>query len=374
MKLAFCLSYYFPYGGMQQDFMRIATECHARGHEIDAYTTSWEGDKPNWLTLHKITTNKNTNHELIKEFAHQINTLTKPKKYDLIIGFNKMPGLDIYFAADSCFTTKPQYRNILRRITSRYRTYAKLEQQVFTPQSKTQILILSQTEQNKYQTQYNTQPERFHQLPPAVNPNRIPPDNVTEIRNKTRQTYGTKPDDYLLVTIGSSFRIKGVDRSIKALASLPPELKNKTQLLVIGNDKRTEKYQTLAKKLSVEQKIRFLGIRYDIPNLLFASDLLIHPARVESAGMVIVEAIASETPVLVTNNCGYATHVKQSGAGECIPTPYDQKQMNQQLANILNQQTLTKYQQKANTYRQKTDLHNLAKNAADVIEKCAKTK
>ena len=43
MQLAFVLYKYFPFGGLQRDFMRIALECQKRGHQIRVYTLIWEG-------------------------------------------------------------------------------------------------------------------------------------------------------------------------------------------------------------------------------------------------------------------------------------------------------------------------------------------
>ena len=44
--IAFCLFKYFPYGGLQRDFLRIALETQARGFNIRVYTLEWEGDLP----------------------------------------------------------------------------------------------------------------------------------------------------------------------------------------------------------------------------------------------------------------------------------------------------------------------------------------
>ena len=38
MQLAFCLYKFFPFGGLQRDFLRIALACQARGHAIRVYT------------------------------------------------------------------------------------------------------------------------------------------------------------------------------------------------------------------------------------------------------------------------------------------------------------------------------------------------
>ena len=46
MQLAFCLYKYFPFGGLQRDFLRIALACQARGNAIRVYVLEWEGDIP----------------------------------------------------------------------------------------------------------------------------------------------------------------------------------------------------------------------------------------------------------------------------------------------------------------------------------------
>ena len=54
MKLAFCLYKYFPFGGLQRDFLRIALACQARGHTIRVYTLDWEGDVPLGFDLVRV--------------------------------------------------------------------------------------------------------------------------------------------------------------------------------------------------------------------------------------------------------------------------------------------------------------------------------
>ncbi len=44
MRVAFCLYKYFPFGGLQRDFMRIAQTVAARGYQVRVYTQSWEGN------------------------------------------------------------------------------------------------------------------------------------------------------------------------------------------------------------------------------------------------------------------------------------------------------------------------------------------
>ena len=50
-KLAFCIFKYFPYGGIQRDFLKIALQSIELGSRVRVYTLSWVGDVPNDFEL-----------------------------------------------------------------------------------------------------------------------------------------------------------------------------------------------------------------------------------------------------------------------------------------------------------------------------------
>ena len=66
MKLSFLIYSYFPYGGQQRDFLRIANECIQRGHEVDVYAIRWQGDIPEKLNLIKVPVKGRTRVQLYK--------------------------------------------------------------------------------------------------------------------------------------------------------------------------------------------------------------------------------------------------------------------------------------------------------------------
>ena len=70
--------------------------------------------------------------------------------------------------------------------------------------------------------------------------------------------------------------------------------------------------------------VRFLGFREDIPELMAAADMLVHPSRLDVTGQVILEAIVNGLPAVVTGHCGFAEHVEKSGAGIVLPEPFAQ--------------------------------------------------
>ena len=100
-----------------------------------------------------------------------------------VIGFNKIPGLDIYYAADPCFEHKAQtMRNPVYRRTERYKVMAANERAVFEPESAAEVLVITQAQQQDFIDYYATPAERFHLLPPGVSRDRV---KTTELATST---------------------------------------------------------------------------------------------------------------------------------------------------------------------------------------------
>ena len=374
MKLAFCLNYYFPYGGLQRDFLRIATVCQSRGHSITVYTMHWEVERPDGWTINIVKPHGLTNHARARDFARQVMERLAESRYDLVVGFSKMPGLDIYYAADSCYREKVlSNRSLLSRLGGRFRVYSAMEQAVFDPAASTEILLIAEAEKSKFIRHYGTPEERFHLLPPGIERNRLAPPEAPEIRRALRQEFGLEEADFMLLLIGSRFRTKGVDRAIKALAALPQRLRERAGLYLVGQD-RPSRYLSLARRLGIADRVHFLGGRDDIPRFLLGADLLVHPAYIENTGTVLIEAIASGLPVLASQVCGYAGYVEQAGAGKLIPLPFVQETMNEQLAAMLDRKELAVWQSNALNYARSADIFSLPEKAADLIEAAGKRK
>ena len=106
LTLAFCLYKYFPHGGLQRDFLSIALECQAKGHRVRVYTLNWHGDIPEGFDVTIVPVAALTNHTLYERFSEWVRRALVADPVDAVIGINKMPGLDVYYAADSCYEEK----------------------------------------------------------------------------------------------------------------------------------------------------------------------------------------------------------------------------------------------------------------------------
>lgn len=367
MKLVFAIFKYFPFGGLQGDFLRIATECRKRGHEVIVYTQSWDGPVPEGFDIRLITSKAFTNHGKAVSYYKQLQHELKNLDFSGLIGFNRIPGLDVYFAGDNCLVEKATDRFFYRILNPRYRIYSAFEQSIFSPSADTEIMYIAKQQKIDYIKHYATQEYRFHLLPPGIPEDRRRTTDSAATRASIRESNNVGTDEIVLIQVGSGFTTKGVDRSIRALASLPDNVRQKTRLWIIGKN-NPGKFLILAKTLMIASKVEFMGGRDDIPALMAGADLMIHPAVNEAAGNVLLEAMTAGLPVLCTAACGYAHYIKDSGAGRVIPEPFLQPNLNQALSEMLAS-NLPEIGEKGIAFAQVNDFYSRHIIAADIIER-----
>lgn len=367
MKFAFTLIKYFPFGGLQRDFIQVAQTCLARGHRVDVFTPYWNGETPTGLNVKVVKLRAFSNHRRRLALAREVHRRTRGNRYDAVVGFSKMPGLDFYFAGDSCFAERIESKPFWYRFTGRCQSYLSLEQAVFDPCSRTQIFLLAENDQRLYQRYYNTPSERFHLLPPGIARDRLRPSDSQKIRYQLRQELGITQDAHMILMVGSGFRTKGTDRAMKAFAALPDTLRTKAVLVIIGKD-NFRPFNRLAKKLGISGQILFFHGRDDIPRFLFSADLLLHPAYREAAGIVLIEGMAAGLPVLATDVCGYSPYIRKADAGRLIPSPYRQEALNRLLPEMLSSPHRETWAANGQQYVRRHDVFSMHARVADIIE------
>ena len=117
--------------------------------------------------------------------------------------------------------------------------------------------------------------------------------------------------------IGSGFRTKGLDRSLRAIAALPIELKSRIKFFVIGQDNPSE-YISQAQKLDIAHIVTFFSGRDDVPRFLQGSDVLLHPSYAENTGGVILEALVAGLPLNSFRCVWICTLCKGSTSGNAV--------------------------------------------------------
>ena len=103
MRFAFIIFKYFPFGGMQRDMLRTANELLKRGHSVEIFCLSWQGDAPAGIKVHALPQQGWFNFMRYQRFIDATFKQINADKFDFTFGYNRMAGLDAHFAADPCF-------------------------------------------------------------------------------------------------------------------------------------------------------------------------------------------------------------------------------------------------------------------------------
>ena len=307
-----------------------------------------------------------TNPARNRRFARWVHDDLERRPVDLVVGFNKMPGLDVYFAGDPCFEEKMQTRRPgACRLLPRYRHFAEFERAVFGDERQVNILTIARSQKAAFQRHYGTVDTRFFALPPDIGPMETPDGSNT--RRWLHQEFHLSEDDLVLLFVGSGFITKGLDRLLAAVASLPNSLGGRVHLFVVGED-RQRRFARLAARLGIRDRVRFLGGRDDVSRFLHGSDALALPARSEAGGLVILEAIAAGLPVLATEVCGHASHISKANAGILSPSPFDQVRFNTAVCEILTSPKRESWRENGRRYAASGALSGGTRTACELIE------
>ena len=370
MHIAFAIFKVFPHGGVARDLRKLVAACLARGHEVRVYAMVWEGAPLPGVDVVMLPGRGLRSHVRQRRFAARVAAHRQRHHVDLLVGMNKMPRLDVYYAADSCFELKARtQRPWAYRLTPRYRHFAEFERAVFAPDVRTRILTIAPHQEDAFRSVYGTPVFRFHALPPGIERSRASgrADQATAVRAE----FGVGPAERLLLFIGSGFVKKGLGRLLVALASLPDPVRATVRLVVVGTDKAA-RFKRLAVRLGVADRVCFAGGRDDVPALLHAADGFALPAEDEAAGMVILEAAVAGVPVLVTGNCGYAPWIAENAAGLVTPEPYHQARFNTDLLCLLTSEDRSTWARNGRCLGADESIYAMAPRAVDLLERLAR--
>lgn len=370
MQIGFCLFKYFPYGGIQRDLMKLARECLDRGHAVRVYVGQWDAPPPvENLEVVVVPMTGFANHTRYARFAAWVREHVQSHPVDLLVGMNKMPGLDVYYAGDSCYAEKARtQRSALYRLLPRYRHFVRFEKLVFQAGAETEILTISDNEVPFFRKHYATPQQRFHPLPPGIDRDRAASADAHRVRAEFRRELAISDAEQMLLFVGSGFIKKGLDRVLLAVKALPATLAASTRLIVVGND-NPEPFRRMALRLGIAPQVQIFAGRDDIPRLMQSADALLLPAYDETAGMVILEAMIAGLPALVTENCGYARYLADAQAGLIAPLPFDQGAFDAQLVELLTSTERPRWRANGLAFADRPDIYRLAEVAVDHLER-----
>lgn len=300
MKIGLFLHRYFPFGGQQRDFLGVAQALIDCGHTPEVFVMDKTDPLPlpNNVPIHRIRCNAWTNAGQAKQFSQEASSLADQLGVDVRLGFVKMQKLDFYFCADPCLKAKV---SAWKACLPRYGTYLQLEAETFRKEGKTRYFALADEQVEAYAKSYGVDRRRFEVLLPNLH---------SSLQNGSSE----RESGLRVLFVGSDFRRKGLDRLLAACAKIIVRHGDaQPEIIVVG---KGEVPSDLCQACEINGwKVRAVGPQLDVRPFYATSSVLIHPARSEPGGLVLLEAMSQGLPVIATDVCGYARFVREANAG-----------------------------------------------------------
>ena len=120
---------------------------------------------------------------------------------------------------------------------------------------------------------------------------------------------GIKEDDYLVMMVSRFHQSKNQLGVAEALMWLPVKYK----LVFVGDGKLEDDVKKYCQKNNLMSRVKFLGMRKDIPRLLKTADIVVQYSFFEGFGITAIEAMASGKPVIASNVPGLSQVVEGAG-------------------------------------------------------------
>ncbi len=156
--------------------------------------------------------------------------------------------------------------------------------------------------------------------PPLI-PNGIPTDEYApnpDTRAQWRQAHGIEPHATVLTHVGRFAPPKNHALLIEAFAQVRSDAP--LYLLLVGGGELENAVREQVAALGLQERVRFLGVRADVADILRASDVFVLSSRVEGNPMSVMEAMAAGLPVVSTAVGGVPELVREGVTGLLVPS------------------------------------------------------
>lgn len=130
------------------------------------------------------------------------------------------------------------------------------------------------------------------------------------VRNKKRKELGVE-DKTVIGHIGQMYYVKNHDFLIDIFYEFQKNNPNSILLLVSDGPDRS-KIELKVKNLGIENKVKFLGFRDDVPELMLAMDCFVFPSIHEGFPLTLIEAQSAKLPCIVSDTVTDAVKLSNS--------------------------------------------------------------
>ena len=180
-------------------------------------------------------------------------------------------------------------------------------------------------------------PERITVIPRGRDPDRLGRPSPQR-RDRARRELGLAMDAEVLVNVGRQEHQKGQHLMLDAVARLAPERPRLVALVAGRTGHASPALKRRVAELRLGDRVRFLGHRDDLPEVLAAADVFVFPSLWEGLGGSLLEAMALGLPI-VASDLDAIREVVDDGVNGLLVPPADPPALAEAVASLLDDRT-----------------------------------
>lgn len=313
MKLALIRRQFSATGGAELYLQRLLQALVQSGHEPHLFAESWEGHLDG-VQLHAVPVDGDRAVRPVR-FADAVAAELAKHSFDVTFSLERTHPQDVYRAGDGVHRVwlerrrhfAPWWRRPFVGFGTFHRNMLQLEAHTFDPASTRHIIVNSEMVKREILEHFHFPAGRIHLVRNGIDLARYRRGQ----RNATRERFGIKPDDTLLLFVGSGWERKGLRFVLRAFHRLKAP---RVKLLIVGKGKPP---------FAVPDGAIFAGPMSDVENTYAAADLLLFLPIYEPASNVVAEALVSDLPVITSSLNGASEIITPRKNGTVIADPRD---------------------------------------------------
>jgi UDP-glucose:(heptosyl)LPS alpha-1,3-glucosyltransferase len=341
MRLALIRQRYTPYGGAERFIEGALEALLERNVAITLYTREWP--QTNLQLIEPHICNPFYLGSLWRDwgFARAVSRAVGTTKANLVQSHERVLCCDIYRAGDGVHAVWLEERlrgaSVLARLRVAlnpwHRYTLAMERKLFESPWLRTVICNSKMVRDEIKARFHLHDERLPVIYSAVDSVAFHP-GLREHRERVRARYKIPAEATLFLLVGSGYERKGVATAIAALAALPES----AYLMVVGREKRINRYKRLARKLGVRERIAFVGPQLDVKPFYGCADVFVLPTIYDPFPNAALEAMACALPVITTTKSGAAELVMEHDAG-LVCTSRDTQALAAHMRTLLDAET-----------------------------------
>lgn len=141
---------------------------------------------------------------------------------------------------------------------------------------------------------------------------------TSQEKNRIKQKlFQANNEDFIITSIAALHPRKGLKYLFQAFKQVQEKHSN-SKLIIIGEGPEKKSLEKLIKNLDLFNKVMLLGHQDNIPGILKSSDLFVLPSVKEAFGLVLLEAMAAQLPIIASNVGGIPEIIQNHKNGELV--------------------------------------------------------